>query len=50
MHPFTPEDLEKIEGKMAELAKANLKIERKVLSGRDAIKLFGRWGRPTRLN
>jgi len=39
-HPFTPEDLEKIEKKMSELAKANLKIERQVLTGADAIKLF----------
>jgi threonyl-tRNA synthetase len=39
-HPFTPEDLEKIEDKMRELAKADLKIERKELSGADAIALF----------
>ena len=39
-HPFTPEDLEKIEEKMRELAKAGLKIERKELSGADAIELF----------
>jgi threonyl-tRNA synthetase len=43
-HPFTPEDLEKIEGKMQELAKANLKIERQVLSSGDAIKLFNDMG------
>ncbi|WP_195892556.1 threonine--tRNA ligase [Geotalea daltonii] len=43
-HPFTPEDLEKIENKMQELAKANLKIERQVLSGADAIRLFGDLG------
>ena len=39
-HPFTPEDLEKIEEKMRELAKADLKIERRELSGADAIALF----------
>jgi threonyl-tRNA synthetase len=39
-HPFTPEDLEKIEEKMRELAKADLKIERKELSSADAIALF----------
>ncbi|GAB7026516.1 threonine--tRNA ligase [Geotalea toluenoxydans] len=43
-HPFTPEDLEKIENKMQELAKANLKIERQVLTGADAIRLFGDLG------
>ena len=39
-HPFTPEDLEKIEAKMRELAKADLKIERSELSGAEAIELF----------
>jgi len=39
-HPFTPEDLEKIEAKMRELAKADLKIERSELSSADAIALF----------
>ena len=39
-HPFTPEDLEKIEEKMRELAKADLKIERKELSSADAIAFF----------
>ena len=39
-HPFTPEDLEKIEAKMHELAKADLKIERSELSSADAIALF----------
>ena len=39
-HPFTPEDLEKIEKKMGELAKAGLKIERQELSSADAVKLF----------
>src|SRR6185369_16952335 len=39
-HPFTPEDLEKIEEKMRALAKADLKIERRELSSADAIALF----------
>ncbi|GFO66725.1 threonine--tRNA ligase [Geomonas limicola] len=43
-HPFTPEDLEKIEAKMAELAKANLKIERSVMSSAEAIALFKKMG------
>ncbi|RII25166.1 MAG: threonine--tRNA ligase [Geobacter sp.] len=43
-HPFTPEDLEKIEKKMGELAKAGLKIERQELSSADAVKLFREMG------
>jgi threonyl-tRNA synthetase len=39
-HPFTPDDLEKIEAKMRELAKADLKIVRSELSSADAIALF----------
>ena len=42
--PFSPEDLEKIERKMAELAKADLKIERQVMSKADAVKLFSSMG------
>ena len=38
--PFTPEDLLAIEKKMAEMAKADLKVERKVLSRSDAIAFF----------
>ncbi|UFS69745.1 threonine--tRNA ligase [Geomonas sp. RF6] len=41
---FSPEDLEKIEAKMRELAKADLKIEREVLSSADAIELFRTMG------
>ncbi len=43
-HPFTPEDLEKIEQKMAELAKADIKIEREVLTSADAIRMFREMG------
>ncbi|MEJ2139097.1 MAG: threonine--tRNA ligase [Gammaproteobacteria bacterium] len=37
---FTPEDLEKIEKKMAELAKANLSVERSVMSREEAVAYF----------
>jgi len=39
-HAFTPEDLEKIEARMREIAKSDLKVERQVISKADAIKLF----------
>jgi threonyl-tRNA synthetase len=42
--PFSLEDLDKIEAKMAELAKANLKIERQDLSKADALILFREMG------
>lgn len=38
--PFTPEDLEKIEGKMKEIVKADYRFEGEVLSKRDALDLF----------
>ncbi|MBE9519610.1 MAG: threonine--tRNA ligase, partial [Proteobacteria bacterium] len=38
--PFTPEDLQKIEKKMQELAKQNLPIIRSVMSREDAIEYF----------
>jgi threonyl-tRNA synthetase len=38
--PFTPEDLVAIEKKMAEIAKKDLKVERKTLSRDDAVKFF----------
>ncbi|HBA89094.1 MAG TPA: threonine--tRNA ligase [Geobacter sp.] len=43
-HPFTPEDLEKIEEKMRELAKADLKIERSELSSAEAVAKFKAMG------
>jgi len=46
--PFTPDDLLAIEKKMAELAKADLKVERKVLSRSDAIAFFKGWVSSTR--
>jgi len=44
--PFTPEDLERIETKMAELAKSDTQIVRSVLSSVDAIKKFEEMGEP----
>jgi threonyl-tRNA synthetase len=38
--PFTPEDLEKFEARMKELAKADLPVTRRVLPRDDAIRLF----------
>jgi len=46
--PFTPDDLLAIEKKMAELVKADLKVERKVLSRSDAITFFKVWASSTR--
>ncbi|HEY6873453.1 MAG TPA: threonine--tRNA ligase [Geobacteraceae bacterium] len=42
--PFSPEDLDKIEKKMADLAKADLKIERQVLAKADALQIFREMG------
>ncbi|MBN1684982.1 MAG: threonine--tRNA ligase [Gammaproteobacteria bacterium] len=42
--PFTPEDLEKIEAKMHEIANQNLPLKRKVLSRREAIERFKNMG------
>lgn len=42
--PFTPEDLEKIEAKMHELAEAALPIEKIVLNKEEALQLFRRLG------
>ena len=42
--PFTPEDLEKIEKRMAVLAKSNLPVERSVMSRSDAVKMFEAMG------
>jgi threonyl-tRNA synthetase len=43
-HPFTPEDIENIEGKMRELAKSNFTINREELPKADAVKLFSDMG------
>ncbi len=42
--PFTPEDLEKIEARMGQLAKENLAVSRSVMERPDAIKLFEEMG------
>ena len=47
--PFTPEDLERIEVRMAELSKADIKVERKVLSSADAITLFSDMDEPYKI-
>ncbi len=44
--PFTPEDLEKIEKRMAELAASAQPLERKVLSAAEAIAFFEQLGEP----
>ncbi|GFE60769.1 threonine--tRNA ligase [Geobacter sp. AOG2] len=44
--PFTPEDLERIEAKMAEFAAADLKVERQVLTSDEAIRMFEGMGEP----
>ena len=41
---FTPEDLQRIEKKMAELAKQNIPVERSVMSRDDAVKFFKEMG------
>ena len=38
--PFTPEDLEKFEAKMHELAKADLKVERRLMPRNAAVETF----------
>jgi threonyl-tRNA synthetase len=42
--PFTPEDLERIEARMHELAAANQKIERRELTSGEAVALFAEMG------
>ncbi|MBI5468702.1 MAG: threonine--tRNA ligase [Deltaproteobacteria bacterium] len=42
--PFTPEDLEKIEGRMREIVKADYRFEGEVLSKKDALDLFAGMG------
>lgn len=39
-HPFTPEDIEKIENEMHKIVQEDIPIQRKVLSKDEAIKLF----------
>lgn len=44
--PFTPEDLERIESKMSDLAAGAQALERKVMSSADAITFFEQMGEP----
>ncbi len=44
--PFTPEDLEKIEVRMGELAKANSPVKRRVLAKAEALAFFQKMGEP----
>ncbi|ARU58269.1 MAG: threonine--tRNA ligase [Pseudomonadales bacterium] len=41
---FTPDDLEKIQGKMAELAASDLPVERVLMTREEAIDTFGKMG------
>src|ERR1043166_700899 len=43
-HAFTPEELEKIEQRMQEIAKSNLKISREEMPKAEAIELFRKMG------
>jgi threonyl-tRNA synthetase len=47
--PFVPEDLEKIEQRMKEIAAQNLDIVRKELPREDALKMFDEMGEPFKL-
>jgi len=47
--PFVPEDLEKIEQRMKEIATQNLDIVRKELPREDALKMFDEMGEPFKL-
>ena len=47
--PFVPEDLEAIERKMAELAKQDLRYERKMMSKAEAKAFFGDRGEPLKV-
>ena len=42
--PFTPEDLEKFEAKMREIAQADLKVERRLMPRDEAVESFRRMG------
>ncbi|HYA48176.1 MAG TPA: threonine--tRNA ligase, partial [Burkholderiales bacterium] len=47
--PFTPEDLAKIESKMKELARADIPVERVVMTKAEALKLFEEMGQPLKV-
>jgi len=47
--PFTPEDLEKIEARMKEIARADVPVERLVLAKDEAIRMFEEMGQPLKV-
>ncbi|MCX6572386.1 MAG: threonine--tRNA ligase [Candidatus Aminicenantes bacterium] len=47
--PFTPEDLEKIEARMKEIARENVPIERLVLAKDEAVRMFEGLGQPLKV-
>jgi threonyl-tRNA synthetase len=47
--PFVPEDLERIEARMRELASADLPYERQMWPRQEAIEFFGRRGEPLKV-
>jgi threonyl-tRNA synthetase len=47
--PFTPEDLEKIEARMKEIARENVPIERLVLGKDEAVRMFEGMGQPLKV-
>jgi threonyl-tRNA synthetase len=47
--PFTPDDLEKIEARMKEIARENVPIERLVLAKDEAVRLFEGMGQPLKV-
>ena len=47
--PFTPEDLEKIEARMKEIARQDVPVERLVLAKDEAIRMFEEKGQPLKV-
>jgi threonyl-tRNA synthetase len=47
--PFTPEDLEKIEARMKEIARENVPVERLLLAKDEAIRMFEERGQPLKV-
>jgi threonyl-tRNA synthetase len=47
--PFTPEDLEKIEARMKEIARQDIPVERLVLAKDEAIRMFEEMGQPLKV-
>ncbi|MEN6561725.1 MAG: threonine--tRNA ligase [Acidobacteriota bacterium] len=47
--PFTPEDLDKIEARMKEIARENIPVERLVLAKDEAVRVFEEKGQPLKV-